>query len=92
MAGGRDAHVPTRAVEMLAQLELEVKELNARAQPSAYAARQAARQAQRDAGNKTRGREPQPPSAAPDPKTQYNFTDPQSRIMKAGSGAHFERS
>lgn len=30
--------------------------------------------------------------AAPQPKDQYNFTDPDSRIMKAGNGAHFEQS
>jgi transposase len=126
-----------RAGEMLAQLELEVQELSARAQQAenqetkdaldlpaeltrredrkaalqqaraiiearaqelaaaqqpAYEAKQAARQAQRDAGKKPRGREPKPPSAEPDPKAQYNFTDPQSNIMKAGSGAHFEQS
>jgi transposase len=126
-----------RAGEMLAQLELEVQELSARAQQAenqetkdaldlpaeltrredrkaalqqaraiiaaraqelaaaqqpAYAAKQAERQAQRDAGKKPRGREPKPPSAEPDPKAQYNFTDPQSSIMKAGSGAHFEQS
>jgi hypothetical protein len=29
---------------------------------------------------------------APKPKDQYNFTDPDSRIMKAGNGAHFEQA
>lgn len=126
-----------RAGEMLAQLELEVQELTARAQQAenqetkdaldlpteltrredrqaalqqaraiiearaqelaaaqqpAYEAKQAERQAQRAAGKKPRGREPQAPSATPHPKAQYNFTDPQSSIMKAGSGAHFEQS
>ena len=38
------------------------------------------------------GREPQPPANQPDNKAQYNFTDPQSRIMKAGSGEHFEQA
>lgn len=126
-----------RAGEMLAQLELEVKELTERAdqaenqetkdaldlpaeltrredrkaalqqarqiieararelaaaQQPAYEARQAERQAQRDGGKKPRGREPKAPSATPDPKAQYNFTDPQSSIMKAGNGAHFEQA
>ena len=126
-----------RAGEMLAQLELEVKELNERAlqaenqetkdaldlpaeltrredrkaalqqarqiieararelaaaQQPAFEAKQAERQAQRDTGKKPRGREPKPPSATPDPTAQYNFTDPQSSIMKAGSGAHFEQA
>src|ERR1035441_10535269 len=28
----------------------------------------------------------------PEPGDQYNFTDPESRIMKAGNGNHFEQS
>jgi transposase len=126
-----------RAGEMLAQLELEVKELTARAQQAenqetkdtldlpaeltrredrkaalqqarqiiearakelaaaqrlAYETKQAERQAQRDAGKPPRGPEPKAPSATPEPKAQYNFTDPSSSIMKAGNGAHFEQS
>lgn len=34
----------------------------------------------------------QPPSSTPGPKDQYNFTDPESRIMKAGNGQYFEQS
>lgn len=126
-----------RAGEMLAQLELEVKELTERAQRAEnqetkdalelpaeltrradrktalqharqviearaqelaaaqqpdYEAKQARRQAQRDAGKKPHGPEPKAPSTTPDPKAQYNFTDPVSSIMKAGSGAHFEQA
>ena len=72
-------------------IEARAKELAAAQQPD-YEAKQARRQAQRDAGKKPRGREPTPPSATPEPKAQYNFTDPESRIMKAGSGQHFEQS
>jgi transposase len=72
-------------------IEARAKELAAAQQP-AYEAGQAKRQAQRDAGKPPRGPEPKAPSATPDPKAQYNFTDPQSSIMKAGSGAHFEQS
>jgi hypothetical protein len=72
-------------------IEARAKELAA-AQRPAYEAKQAHRQAQRDAGRKPRGPEPTAPSATPDPKAQYNFTDPESRIMKAGSGAHFEQA
>jgi hypothetical protein len=64
----------------------------AAAQAESYQAKVAARQVQRDVGKKPRGNEPQPPSEAPDPKAQYNFTDPESRIMKAGSGHHFEQA
>ena len=64
----------------------------AQAQQPEYEAKHAARQAQRAAGKKPRGQEPTPPSAQPDPKAQYNFTDPESRIMKAGNGQHFEQA
>ena len=72
-------------------IEARAKEMAA-AQQADYQAKQAKRQAQREAGKKPRGPEPTPPSATPDPKAQYNFTDPQSGIMKAGSGQHFEQS
>jgi hypothetical protein len=52
----------------------------------------ARRQAKRQAGQTVRGKEPQPPSPTPEPKDQYNFTDPESRIMKAGNGRHFEQA
>lgn len=72
-------------------IEARAKEMAA-AQSAEHQAKVAARQAQRDAGKKPRGREPQPPSEVPDPKAQYNFTDPASRIMKAGNGQHFEQA
>ena len=43
-------------------------------------------------GKKSGGRAPQPPKEDPRDTDQYNFTDPESRIMKAGSGEHFEQS
>jgi len=52
----------------------------------------AERQARQDRGEKVGGKAPQAPSPEPKPKEQYNFTDPESRIMKAGSGEHFEQS
>jgi transposase len=72
-------------------IEERARQLAAEAQP-AYAAKVAARQAQRAAGKKPRGPEPVPPSAIPEPKAQYNFTDPESKIMKAGNGRHFEQA
>ena len=57
-----------------------------------YEAKQAERAARRDRGERVRGREPRPPTATPTPKDQYNFTDPDSRIMKAGNGEHFEQA
>lgn len=64
----------------------------AAAKQSEYEAKLAERQAEREKGNKPRGKDPQPPSAEPEPKAQYNFTDPESRIMKAGSSGHFEQA
>src|SRR2546425_760666 len=72
-------------------IEQRVKEMAA-GQQEEYEAKQAKRQAQREAGKKPRGPEPTPPSGTPDPKAQYNFTDPESRIMKAGNGQHFEQA
>jgi transposase len=72
-------------------IEERAKEMAA-AQQAQYEARVAARQQQRDEGKKPRGKEPQPPRAEPDPKAQYNFTDPESRIMKAGNGQHFQQA
>jgi transposase/ethanolamine utilization protein EutQ (cupin superfamily) len=72
-------------------IEERAKEMAA-AQQEEYKEKQAKRQAQREAGQKPRGAEPTPPSEVPDAKVQYNFTDPESRIMKAGNGQHFEQA
>jgi transposase len=64
----------------------------AAAQQADYQEKQARRQAQREAGQKPRGPDPTPPSTTPEPKAQYNFTDPESRIMKAGNGSQFEQA
>ena len=45
----------------------------------------------RQKGRKPRGREPKPPQAGPRDKDQYNFTDPDSRIMKNSTNAGFEQ-
>lgn len=47
---------------------------------------------QKRKNKKPRGRKPTPPPAEPPDNKQYNFTDPESRIMKAGSGEHFEQA
>jgi hypothetical protein len=57
-----------------------------------YEAKQAKREAARSNGKKPGGSEPKPPASQPDDKAQFNFTDPDSRIMKAGNGAHFEQA
>ena len=57
-----------------------------------YEKKVAHRKAQEEAGQKPTGREPKEPATGPKPKDQYNFTDPESRIMKAGNGDHFEQA
>lgn len=43
-------------------------------------------QKEQQTGKKPRGKTPQPPSPEVDPKSQYNFTDEESRIMKTSNG------
>lgn len=50
-----------------------------------YEAKLAQRKAkEKQTGAKSRGKTPKPPQEGPRPKDQYNFTDPESRIMKDG--------
>ena len=73
-------------------MEARAKERHAREQAE-YEQKLKARDDQEKAtGKKARGKTPQPPPEGPQDKDQYNFTDPESRIMKAGSGEHFEQS
>ena len=51
-----------------------------------YEAKCAKRQAQREAGKKPRGQDPQPPSSEPKPGDQVNLTDEESRIMPSSDG------
>jgi len=85
--------------ERLARLAEAKQVLQARAQE-----RQAAEQAEYEAkqreraakaertGRKPRGRPPTPPAPGPQDKDQYNFTDPESRIMKCARSAGFEQA
>ena len=87
-----------RRQERKAKLAAARAEIEARAKARAaaelaeYQARLAERKAQEDRGGKPRGPQPKAPTQEPRPSDQYNFTDPQSRIMKAASGQHFEQS
>jgi transposase len=56
-----------------------------------YEAKTAKRQAQREAGKKPRGKDPEPPQAGPKDGDQINLTDEESRIMPV-SGGGFEQS
>ena len=87
-----------RRQERQAALEKARAEIEARAQAryavelAEHEKKLAARAAKKERGGKVGGKPPQGPSPEPDAKDQYNFTDPQSRIMKAGNANHFEQS
>lgn len=58
-----------------------------------YERKVAERQAKEEqSGKKSRGRPPQPPEPGARDKDQYNFTDPESRIMKNGNNKGFEQA
>jgi len=85
--------VARKAKLAAARAEMEVRALaRVEEQREQYEQKMAARAAQRAGGKKPRGKEPQPPSGTPEAKDQVNFTDEESRIMKAGNGQHFEQA
>jgi transposase len=62
------------------------------AKQAEYEAQQRVREDRaRQRGHKPRGPQPQPPQAGPGDKDQYNFTDPESRIMKNSTNAGFDQ-
>lgn len=85
--------------QRLARLAAAKAVLEARA-AERYAAEQAefeAKQRERDAKakrdqHKPRGRPPEPPTPGPRDGDQYNFTDPDSRIMKCSNSGGFEQA
>lgn len=80
-----------RLAEAKAVLEARARERDAREQ-AAYAAkvREREQRAQRR-GGKPRGRPPIPPTPGPRDDDQYNFTDPDSRIMKNSHNGGFDQ-
>ncbi len=62
------------------------------AEQTAYAAKLRARAEKAErTKRKPGGRPPQPPTAGPRDQDQYNFTDPESRIMKNGNDDGFDQ-
>ncbi len=87
----------TRRQERKAALQKARAEIEARAR-ARYAVERAEHEkklaeqaAKKERGEGIRGRPLKAPTPEPSPDDQYNFTDPESRIMKAGSGQHFEQ-
>jgi transposase len=82
-----------RLAEAKAVLEARARERDA-ADQAAYAAKLREREAQaRRTGRPPRGKPPSPPTPGPRDGDQYNFTDPESRVMKnsadQGFGQHY---
>lgn len=82
-----------RREDRLAKLKQAKAELEARAKArfeeenAAHAEKLAAREEkEKSTGRKPNGKPPAPPTQGPRPKDQYNFTDPESRIMKDKGG------
>jgi len=93
-----DSEVAVRQ-QRLAHLAEAQRVLEARAQErtaaeqAEYDAKVAARTAKTAAtGRQPGGRPPQPPTPGPRPDDQYNFTDPESRIMKNSTDQGFNQA
>ena len=71
--------------EAKAKIASRVKERDEQAQKE-YEEKVARREAQRAAGEKPKGREPQAPKKGPQAKDQINLTDEESRIMPSAQG------
>ena len=88
---GEIARRETRIAQLkIAREVIDARALEAATLEKAERAAALAERADREArGEKLRGRAPAGPetvSETPSPKDQYNYTDPESRIMKTGSG------
>src|SRR5438128_10550669 len=80
-----------RLAEAKAVIEARAKE-RAAAEQAEYEAKLAQRaERERTTGRRPGGRPPPPPVPGPRDADQYNFTDPQSRIMKNPTDAGFEQ-
>ena len=80
--------------EAKAALEQEAKEKAQRQADDAKAKNKARELKEQETGKKAGGRPaqvPEPAQAKPEPKSQRNFTDPDSRIMKDGASKAFEQ-
>ena len=73
-----------------AKIEQRAAERHQREQQE-FEAKAAKRQAQREAGTRPRGKDPEPPEGGPKDSDQVNLTDEESRIMPI-SGGSFEQS
>ena len=82
----------TRRQDRIAQLQRARAVIEQRARQRAAQRKRPAKPRLLNLAVATRARDEPPPPASPQAKDQFNFTDPESRIMKAGNGAHFEQA
>jgi transposase len=80
-----------RLAEAKAVLEARANERTALEQADYDAKMQERAEKARQTGRTPRGRAPKPPTPGPRDKDQYNFTDPESRIMTQSSTEGFEQ-
>ena len=80
-----------RLAEAKSVLEARAKERTALEQAEYAAKVQERAEKARQTGRTPRGRAPKPPTPGPRDQDQYNFTDPESRIMKHSSTEGFEQ-
>ncbi len=80
-----------RLEEAKAVLEARAKERVATEQAEYEAKLTLREERERTTGRRPGGRPPTPPTKGPRDDDQYNFTDPESRIMKSSTHAGFEQ-
>jgi len=74
-----------------AVLDVRAQERDAAEQAEYQAKLRAREDKARQTGRQPRGRAPQPPTPGPRDQDQYNFTDPESRIMKNSTDEGFDQ-
>lgn len=80
-----------RVAEARAVLQARARERYAAEQAEYEAKLREREEKARQSGRNPRGRPPQPPQLGPQDKDQYNFTDPDSRIMKNSTDEGFDQ-
>jgi len=80
-----------RLAEAKTVLETRAEERVAVEQAESEAKLEQRKERERTTGRRPGGRPPTPPTTGPRDGDQYNFTDPQSRVMKSSTHAGFEQ-